>query len=169
MTIAAPRRTFRRPSPRALIYFLLSLGLVITLAPFAWMLLGSIKPTGEILSANPNQWLPENPTLSNFTDLLAKQNFGLYFFNSVLVAVACAHRQLALLLDGRLCPREDRLRRQEVAVLTRAPDARGAGHRNVRAPVRASQQPGNGQQLHRSDPALRGHTPRRVPHAAGSP
>jgi len=88
MTIAAPRRTFRRPSPRALIYILLSLGLVITLAPFAWMLLGSIKPTGEIL-ANPNQWLPENPTLSNFTDLLAKQNFGLYFFNSVLVAVAC--------------------------------------------------------------------------------
>ncbi|KRE24976.1 carbohydrate ABC transporter permease [Agromyces sp. Soil535] len=88
MTIAAPRRTLRRPSPRALIYILLSLGLVITLAPFAWMLLGSIKPTGEIL-ANPNQWLPENPTLSNFTDLLAKQNFGLYFFNSVLVAVAC--------------------------------------------------------------------------------
>lgn len=88
MTIAAPRRTLRRPSPRALIYTLLSLGLVITLAPFAWMLLGSIKPTGEIL-ANPNQWLPENPTLSNFTDLLAKQNFGLYFFNSLLVALAC--------------------------------------------------------------------------------
>ena len=88
MTIAATRRTLRRPSPRALIYILLSLGLVITLAPFAWMLLGSIKPTGEIL-ANPNQWLPENPTLSNFTDLLAKQNFGLYFFNSVVVALAC--------------------------------------------------------------------------------
>ncbi len=31
----------------------------------------------------------QNPTLSNFTDLLSKQNFGLYFFNSVLVAVAC--------------------------------------------------------------------------------
>jgi multiple sugar transport system permease protein len=88
MTIAAPRRTLRRPSLRALTYVLLSLGLVITLAPFAWMLLGSIKPTGEIL-ANPNQWLPENPTLTNFTDLLAKQNFGLYFFNSVVVAVAC--------------------------------------------------------------------------------
>ncbi|RXZ67977.1 carbohydrate ABC transporter permease [Agromyces albus] len=88
MTIAAPRRTLRRPSLRALIYILLSLGLVVTLAPFAWMLLGSIKPTGEIL-ANPNQWLPENPTLSNFTDLLAKQNFGLYFFNSVVVAMAC--------------------------------------------------------------------------------
>lgn len=88
MTIAAPRRTLRRPSLRALTYVLLSLGLVITLAPFAWMLLGSIKPTGEIL-ANPNQWLPENPTLSNFTDLLSKQNFGLYFFNSAVVAVAC--------------------------------------------------------------------------------
>lgn len=73
---------------RVVLYVLLSLGLVVTLAPFAWMLLGSIKPTGEII-ANPTTWLPQHPTLGNFSDLLAKQSFGLYFFNSVLVAGAC--------------------------------------------------------------------------------
>lgn len=73
---------------RIVLYVLLSLGLIVTLAPFAWMLLGSIKPTGEII-ANPTTWLPEHPTLDNFRDLLAKQNFGLYFFNSVLVAGVC--------------------------------------------------------------------------------
>lgn len=85
----APAGSRRRVSvSQVVVYVLLVIGLVATLAPFAWMLLGSIKPTGEIL-ANPNAWLPENPTLGNFADLLSKQNFGLYFFNSVLVAVVC--------------------------------------------------------------------------------
>lgn len=89
MTITASVRSVRKGfRTRTLIYILATLGLVVTLAPFAWMILGSIKPTGEIL-ADPNAWLPKNPTLDNFTDLLSRQNFGLYFFNSVVVAVAC--------------------------------------------------------------------------------
>ena len=71
-----------------LLYGALALGLVATLAPFAWMFLGSIKPTGEIV-ANPSVWLPRSPTLGNFQQLLSKQNFALYFFNSTLVAVTC--------------------------------------------------------------------------------
>src|SRR4029453_1872224 len=82
---SAPTRTRLM---RVMLYVLLSAGLIATLAPFAWMLLGSIKPTGEII-ANPTAWLPQQPTLGNFTELLAKQNFGLYFFNSVLVAGVC--------------------------------------------------------------------------------
>lgn len=89
MTITASVRSVRKGfKARTLIYILASLGLVVTLAPFAWMILGSIKPTGEIL-ADPNVWLPKNPTLGNFTDLLSRQNFGLYFLNSVVVAIAC--------------------------------------------------------------------------------
>lgn len=86
-TLRRPTRTRGRWA-RILVYVLLVLGLVVTLAPFAWMLLGSIKPTGEII-ANPTAWLPQHPTLGNFTELLSKQNFGLYFFNSVLVAGIC--------------------------------------------------------------------------------
>lgn len=89
MTITASVRSARKGfRARTLIYILASLGLLVTLAPFGWMILGSIKPTGEIL-ADPNGWLPKNPTLGNFTDLLSRQNFGRYFFNSVVVAIAC--------------------------------------------------------------------------------
>jgi multiple sugar transport system permease protein len=90
MSLATLRRSARTRTRlmRVLLYVLLSLGLIVTLAPFAWMLLGSIKPTGEII-ADPTSWLPQHPTLNNFGDLLAKQNFGLYFINSVLVAGTC--------------------------------------------------------------------------------
>lgn len=89
MTIAATgRERSRGLVTRMLVYVLLALGVLVTLTPFAWMTLGSIKPTGEII-ADPTAWLPRNPTLQNFTDLLSRQNFGLYFFNSVLVASAC--------------------------------------------------------------------------------
>jgi multiple sugar transport system permease protein len=81
--------TARRVRPtQVLLYGALVLGLVATLAPFAWMFLGSIKPTDEIV-ANPSVWLPHSPTLGNFEQLLSKQNFALYFFNSTLVAVTC--------------------------------------------------------------------------------
>jgi multiple sugar transport system permease protein len=83
--LSAARRY--RPT-QILLYGALVLGLVATLAPFAWMFLGSIKPTGEIV-ANPSVWLPRSPTLGNFEQLLSKQNFALYFVNSTLVAVSC--------------------------------------------------------------------------------
>ncbi|MEV1247683.1 carbohydrate ABC transporter permease [Nonomuraea sp. NPDC050022] len=76
-----------RPA-RIMLYGALVIGLIATLAPFAWMFLGSVKPTGEIV-AYPSSWLPRSPTLDNFELLLSKQNFGLYFFNSALVAAVC--------------------------------------------------------------------------------
>ncbi|MFG1964592.1 carbohydrate ABC transporter permease [Nonomuraea sp. NPDC049028] len=76
-----------RPA-RIMLYGALVVGLIATLAPFAWMFLGSVKPTGEIV-AYPSSWLPRSPTLDNFQLLLSKQSFGLYFFNSALVAAVC--------------------------------------------------------------------------------
>ncbi|MFF0160601.1 carbohydrate ABC transporter permease [Streptomyces sp. NPDC005263] len=80
------RRRF--PVNHVLLYCALTAGLVVTLAPFAWMFLGSIKPTGEIV-AHPSTWLPQSPTFANFEQLLSKQNFALYFVNSAVVALAC--------------------------------------------------------------------------------
>jgi len=90
MTVATAHRTASRPgrTNRIILYVALSLGLIVTLLPFAWMLLGSIKTTGEIV-ADPNAWLPKDPTLENFASLLAKQDFALFFTNSVIVAVTC--------------------------------------------------------------------------------
>ncbi|RNG28808.1 carbohydrate ABC transporter permease [Streptomyces botrytidirepellens] len=85
LTLSAHRRT---PPVRLMLYVALTAGILATLTPFAWMFLGSVKPTGEIV-AHPSTWLPQSPTLANFEQLLSKQNFELYFLNSTVVALAC--------------------------------------------------------------------------------
>ena len=69
------------------LYLLLGLGLVLLVGPFIWMVLGSIKTTGELRQVPPT-WLPQNPTLSNYTDLLDRLNFARFFLNSTIVAAA---------------------------------------------------------------------------------
>lgn len=69
------------------IYLLLFLGIILLVGPFVWMVLGSIKTTGELRQVPPT-WLPQNPTLANYEDLFSRLNFVGYFFNSTVVAVA---------------------------------------------------------------------------------
>lgn len=69
------------------IYILLVIGIVLLVGPFIWMLLGSIKTTGELRQVPPT-WLPENPTLDNYAELFDRLSFVRYFFNSAVVAVA---------------------------------------------------------------------------------
>ena len=71
----------------ALVYVGLSLALVAVIAPFVWMVLGSFKTEGELRQVPPT-WLPEMATLDNYTQLFARLNFGQYFTNSLIVAVA---------------------------------------------------------------------------------
>jgi multiple sugar transport system permease protein len=68
------------------LYVILSLGLVAMVFPFIWMILGSFKTTTEIRS-NPLGFLPENPTLDNYTHLFGRLDFTTFFGNSVIVAV----------------------------------------------------------------------------------
>ena len=76
-----------KPSPRRLItYVLLVVAVVVTLLPFAWMLLGSVKTDGEILR-NPSGFLPENPTLANYATWFTDLNISMFFVNSLIVAV----------------------------------------------------------------------------------
>jgi N,N'-diacetylchitobiose transport system permease protein len=53
--------------------------------PLYWMVLAALKPAGEISSAKPWTFAP---SLDSFRRVLDVQNFGLYFVNSVIVAVA---------------------------------------------------------------------------------
>ena len=71
---------------RAFVYVLLFLGLLAMIGPFLWMLLGSFKEQSEFLRTPPT-WLPENPTLDNFTKLIDRLDFPRYFINSTLVAL----------------------------------------------------------------------------------
>jgi multiple sugar transport system permease protein len=64
----------------------LTVALVLVLAPFVWMVLGSFKDEGEIRRVPPTWW-PESATLDNYTQLFARLDFGTYFTNSAIVAV----------------------------------------------------------------------------------
>jgi multiple sugar transport system permease protein len=65
----------------------LIIGLLIMVLPFIWGLLGSFKTTAEIRQVPPTWW-PLNFTIENFTDLLSRQNFARFFFNSAVVAIS---------------------------------------------------------------------------------
>ncbi|GHO50968.1 carbohydrate ABC transporter permease [Ktedonospora formicarum] len=69
------------------IYVLLTLGLIAVVAPFLWMLLSSFKSPAE-LAQFPPTWIPEAPTLANYSKLFTKLNFPLYFWNSTVIAVS---------------------------------------------------------------------------------
>ena len=75
-------------------YALLALGLVFMVAPFLWMVLGSLKPDAEIRRVPPT-WLPESPSTENYTTLFDRLDFPTYFFNSTLVAVVVTLGNLA--------------------------------------------------------------------------
>jgi multiple sugar transport system permease protein len=79
---AGPRR--RRAT---WVYLVLAVGLVVMLAPFLWMLLGSFKPEAELQRVPPTWW-PETPSLGNYRQLFDRLDFPRFFANSVLVAVA---------------------------------------------------------------------------------
>jgi multiple sugar transport system permease protein len=77
----------RRGSGRWWLYAVLSVALVAVVAPFVWMVLGSFKGEGELRQAPPTWW-PHSASLDNYTQLFSKLDFGTYFTNSIVVAVA---------------------------------------------------------------------------------
>jgi multiple sugar transport system permease protein len=67
-------------------FTLLSLGAVVMMLPFAYMLATSFKPNALVLEIPP-QFFPHHPTTSNYTDAWYANQFSHYFFNSLWVAV----------------------------------------------------------------------------------
>ncbi len=68
------------------LYALLTIALVVVIAPFVWMVLGSVKTNAELRQVPPTWW-PQEATLDNYIELFTRLNFGRYFLNSTLVAV----------------------------------------------------------------------------------
>lgn len=67
-----------------LAYVLLTLGAIIMVFPFAWMLVSSFKDAREVLSPAilPSEW-----TLANYIEVLTRTAFPRWFLNSLIVAV----------------------------------------------------------------------------------
>ncbi|MGN7949383.1 carbohydrate ABC transporter permease [Microbacterium sp. 22215] len=84
---ASSRARKRRPrsSARIVVYVVLTLAVLVTMAPFVWMYLGSVKTQQELVRRPPTWW-PESFTWDNFVTWFTKLDFGTFFFNSVVVA-----------------------------------------------------------------------------------
>lgn len=65
----------------------------ITLAPFIWMILTSLKDMSEIF-VYPPQWLPSEFRFDNYRKAFEAAPFGRYYFNSIFVAVTVTVGQL---------------------------------------------------------------------------
>jgi multiple sugar transport system permease protein len=63
--------------------------LAFALAPYAWMVLTSIKPQAE-LSIWPVRYLPENATLDHYRELISRTTFAGNLLNSFIIAIGAA-------------------------------------------------------------------------------
>lgn len=70
-----------------LIYGLLAIGTVLTLAPLLWMLAASLMPTGEANGYPPRLW-PSTLTFEHYVALFTRLDLGRCLFNSALLASA---------------------------------------------------------------------------------
>ena len=72
---------------KGLVYLLLLAGAVLTTVPLLFMVATALKANVYIIETPP-QFIPRNPTFQNFADAWSLNNFGLFFTNSLIVAIA---------------------------------------------------------------------------------
>jgi ABC-type glycerol-3-phosphate transport system permease component len=78
------RQQLHRISMRTLLYLGAALLALQAAFPFFWMVSTSLKPPPEVF-ATPPAFIPEEPTLDNFTRLFTATHFLTYFGNSIVV------------------------------------------------------------------------------------
>lgn len=69
-----------------ILHGILIIGLIVTVAPFVWMVSTSFNTDQAIFSKSP-QWIPAHPTTIQYHKLFDQINFLLHFKNSVILAV----------------------------------------------------------------------------------
>lgn len=76
----------RKITKAAVLYVLLTVGALLMVFPFGWMLLSALKTPAEIAQLPPTFW-PEHATLDNFFRVFEIVPFGRYLLNSVGIAL----------------------------------------------------------------------------------
>ncbi len=88
------RRKMRRDVlSRTVAYVVLTLGCVLMVVPFLWMVSTSLKQEGSVY-VFPPVWIPHPLRWDNYTTLFRIVPFGSAFTNSVIIAVSVAVGQL---------------------------------------------------------------------------
>ncbi len=78
---------------QVLLYLLLALGSVIMIFPFIWMILSTLKASGEII-AYPPVWIPKQPSFERYVYIFKEAKFGLFFMNSIFISTTVTSIQL---------------------------------------------------------------------------
>jgi multiple sugar transport system permease protein len=63
------------------------LGVGVVLLPYFWMVSSSLKTGAEVFEL-PIHWIPQEAQWENYPNALSRGAFGIYFFNSAIVALA---------------------------------------------------------------------------------
>jgi multiple sugar transport system permease protein len=80
---------------RPIVYLPVTVLVLVSLFPFLWMLISSIKPLRELYTVPPT-WIPQNPTFANYAKVIFESNIPRYFLNSIVVSFGAT--ALALIL-----------------------------------------------------------------------
>lgn len=78
-----------------LIYAVLILGILITVFPFIWMLLTSLKTQGEAVRVPPSVF-PAKAMFENYTNVFEKVPYGKMYMNTIISAVVTVTGQVLL-------------------------------------------------------------------------
>jgi multiple sugar transport system permease protein len=70
-----------------LVTLLIILGIGVVLLPYFWMVSSSLKTGAEVFEL-PLRWMPQKIQWENYPNALSRGAFGVYFFNSTIVALA---------------------------------------------------------------------------------
>jgi putative chitobiose transport system permease protein len=85
VAVVRPRR---QPLRTALWYVVLVGMAAVTVLPFAWMLLTSLKGPNDAIFTVPPQFIPSDPTLDNYVRVWNQLPVARFFVNSITVSVA---------------------------------------------------------------------------------
>jgi putative chitobiose transport system permease protein len=88
VTPVRANRTRRQPVKTFFWYVLLVLISVVTVFPFLWILLTSLKGPTDLLFSTPPQFLPNAPTLANYGKVLDALPIPKFFLNSIVASTA---------------------------------------------------------------------------------
>lgn len=96
----------------ALTVLLAAVAVLVSIGPFAWMVVSSFKVTRELYAVPPTWW-PEAPTLDHYRRVLFASNVPRYLLNSIIISAGSTVLALALavfaaygLVRGRFAGRQ---------------------------------------------------------------
>ncbi len=72
---------------KVILYSVLLIGVIVTIAPFLWMISASLMPVGQANQFPPKFW-PEKVTFEHYQTLFSRLNVTRYFLNSIVISLS---------------------------------------------------------------------------------